>query len=506
MTAVPLSVGLIAVAIAILLRALPRIVWPRYQGTDAFYHLAYIRLIRETGHRLPTQNPRIVGPGVHAYPALFHWALSFLSPRLVRSADRFGGLVGDIVVAGATSGFLYAHGAVDTGTAFVAAALYLLLPGLILPHIGPRAFTLTPRVWGQAFYALAAVSWMMADSQPAMWFVSVLPLALMLLTSKFAVQNLVFVTPIAALLLSRYEPLAASGAAAVLALLLFRAMFVRQLVGQVGHLKWYLRYNQGMVAHRNNWHALRESVRTANVRRLAVETLWHNPILSGLIRHFPLMIALVLAWHAGFGADVTVTFALTLAALVPWIITPFGRARVLGESERYLEFAAPAAWVLLWTAHPSALVLGVIAVAALIAYAATLLFIARTQGTLAEVDEADVAQILGGKPEAVLLCLHDPESYYFLAATDVRLVKYNGDLTAFGASGNFVARLFWRYPYVDPDALHDLIRENGVTIILENRRARDRFKELAGRDYDLAGLSEMHRNRSYVLYSAGSTT
>jgi hypothetical protein len=504
MTAIPLSVGLIALALAVLLRALPRVVWPRYQGTDAYYHHAYVRLIRETGHSLPRQNPRIVGPGVHAYPALFHWVLSYLPPNMVRWADRFGGLVGDLVVGGATSGLLYAHGAVGPGTAFAAAALYMLLPGLILPHIGPRAFTLTPRVWGQAFYALAVVSWMMADAQPAMWVVSILPLALMLLTSKFAVQNLVFVAPLTALLLGRYEPLAASAAATVLALLLFRAMFVRQLVGQIGHLTWYVRHNLEMVAHRNNWQALRQGVRTANLRRLAVETLWHNPILSGLIRHFPLMIALILAWPSDFGARENVALALTLAALVPWIITAFGRARVLGESERYLEFAAPAAWVLLWMAHPSAGVLGVIAVAALIGYAATLMFIARTQGTLAAVDEADIAQTLAGKTDAVLLCLHDPESYYFLAATDVRLMKYNGDLTAFGTPGRFVAQFFWRYPYVDSGRLHDFIRDGGVTFVLENRRARNRFIELAGRDYDLTGLSEVHRNNSYALYSVGS--
>jgi hypothetical protein len=504
MTAIPFSLGLITLAVAVLLRALPRVVWPRYQGTDAYYHHAYVRLIRETGHRLPRQNPRIVGPGVHAYPALFHWVLSYLPPNMLRWVDRFGGLVGDLVVGGALSAFLFAHGAVGPGTAFAAAALYMVLPGLILPHIGPRAFTLTPRVWGQALYALAVVSWMIADAHPAMWVVSILPLALMLLTSKFAVQNLIFVAPLTALLLGRYEPLAASAAAVVLALLLFRGMFVRQLVGQIGHLTWYVRHNLGMVAHRNNWKALREGVRTANLRRLAIETLWHNPISSGLIRHFPLMIALVFAWKSGLGARENVALALTLVALVPWIITAFGRARVLGESERYLEFAAPAAWVLLWTVHPGALVLGVIAVAALLGYAATLMFIARTQDTLAAVDEADIAQTLAGETDAVLLCLHDPESYYFLAATDVRLMKYNGDLTAFGAPGRFVAQFFWRYPYVDPGRLHNLIQEGGVTLVLENRRARARFIELAGRDYDLAGMSEMHRNNSYALYRVGS--
>jgi len=500
LVAVPFALGVIVLAVAVLLRAAPRVVWPQYQGTDAYYHHAYIRLIRETGHRLPRRNPRIVGPGNHAYPALFHWLLSFLPPRQVRWVDRFGGVTGDLVVGGATSGLLCALGVVDIGTAVAAAGLYLLLPGLILPHIGPRAFTLTPRVWGQTFYALGVVCWIAADAYPQAWIISVLPLALMLLTSKFAVQNLVFVAPLAALLMGRYEPLLASAAAVVLALLLFRAMFVRQLVGQIGHLTWYLRRNQEMVAHRSNWRALVGALRALDMRRFAAEALWHNPLVSGLIRHFPLVLALGLARSSELtSAPGGFALALTLAAVVPWLVTAFGPARILGESERYLEFAAPAAWVLLWAANPSPAIVGLIVVSVLVGYSATTIFMHRTQTGFGGKEEADIAQVLAD--DAVLLCLHDPESYYFLATTEVRLVKYNGDLTAFGDAGRFIAQFFWRYPYVDPARLPDLIRDGGVTHVLENRRGRARLVAQSGRDYDIAGLDAVHRNDAYVLYS-----
>lgn len=133
-----------------------------------------------------------------------------------------------------------------------------------------------------------------------------------------------------------------------------------------------------------------------------------------------------------------------------------------------------------------------------------MLFIVRTRGTLVAAGEADIAQTLAGETDAVSLCLCDPESYYFLAALDVRLLKYNGDLTAFVAPECLVAQFFRRYPYVDPVKLDDLIREGGVTFVLEKQRARDRFIELAGHDYDLTRLSEVHGNNSYAFYSVSS--
>ncbi len=503
-TALPLWIGGVSLVLAVFLRALPRVLWPNYQGTDAYYHLAYIRLIRDTGHRLPRGNPRISGPGEHAYPALFHWLLSYFTARAVRWVDRFGGVLGDLLVAVGVSGVLFSSGTIDPGAALVAAALYLLLPGLVLPHIGPRAFTLTPRLWGQVFYALAILCWLVADSYPQAWLLSVVPLAPMLLTSKFAMQNIIFVAPIAALLMGRLEPLAVAIGAAALALILFRGMFVRQLVGQVGHLRWYLRRNLEMIAGRGNWSALASAVAAGDIRQLAVEAIWQNPIVSGLLRHFPIVVALLLVLRNGTGGVVgDIALAVTLAALVPWILTAFGRMRVLGESERYLEFAAPAALVLLWTAQIGGHLLFALVAAAFLSYVATLVFMARTGTLLGNKDLDDLVPHLTNDG-TTLLCLHDPESYYFLANTGVRLMKYNGDLTAFGDAGRFIERFFWRYPYVDPRALKDLIEEGGVDFILENRRGRARLVALSGLDYDLGGLNEVGRNDSYALYSVGS--
>src|SRR5262249_6002371 len=146
---------------AVALRLMPRRLWPAMQGTDAFYHLAYVRLIREQRLRLPRCNPRVLGPGEHTYPALFHWLLAALPLAATPRADRYGGLIADLIAAAAVSLALHRLGAFDGGEAIAAAALYLLAPGLTLLHIGPRAFTLTPRPWAQTLFAIAVVLWLL---------------------------------------------------------------------------------------------------------------------------------------------------------------------------------------------------------------------------------------------------------------------------------------------------------------------------------------------------------
>lgn len=492
-----------ALLAAVVLRALPRLRWPDWQGTDAYYHLAYIRLIRDTGHRLPRRNPRILGPGEHAYPALFHWLLSFAGAGTVRFMDRFGGLVCDLATALVLAAYLAVVHGLPSAWAGVSAALFVLAPGLILPHIGPRAFTLTPRCWAQLLFALAIVCWLNGLTVPA-WFVwSVLPLALMLLTSKFAVQNLVFVAPVAAVLVGRWEPLVASVAAFALAWALFHGMFVRQLKGQLGHLRWYVRHNLDMVAHRRNWRAIAEAVAARDLRRLLEEVAWHNPLTSGLLRHFPLVVALIFAATARNGVELHLATALVLAAVPPWLITAFGRARILGESERYLEFAEPAAWILLWAAAPAAAwpwLAFALAAVFLAGYAATWRFLAESHRHLSDRDATDIVAQFGGEPDAVLLCLSDPESYFFLACSELRLCKYNGDLSAFGELGEFLPWFFWRYPHVHPRHLAEIIARYRVDFVLVNRRGRARLVSESGMDYDLSGLVPIHRNETFELY------
>ena len=140
----------------------------------------------------------------------------------------------------------------------------------------------------------------------------------------------------------------------------------------------------------------------------------------------------------------------------------------------------------------------------LLGYAAALAFMARSNSRMSDGELRDVATYLPADGETVLLCLHDPESYYFLAASDVRLCKYNGDLSAFGPLGAFLPWFFWRYPFVHPEHLDAIVAEHGVRYVLLNKRGRERLVTQSHMDYDLTGFELLHENDGFGLYRTGA--
>lgn len=505
----PALAAALFLAAAFALRLAPRLLWPDLLGSDAYYHRAYVDLIRGSGHRVPVRHPRILGPGEFGYPALFHWLLSWLGPRGVDWVDRRSGAVLDLLAGGAVSTLLWRLGLLDGAGALAALACYLLAPGLTLFHIGPRAFSLTPRIFAQALYVLAFVVWL-AAAAPALLdpgaagALSALLLALMLLSSKFALQNLLFAAPVVLPLAGGAAPAWGMALAFPLAFLISGGFFWRQLRRQFDHLDWYVRKNREYVAHRANWRRIAEALKQRRLDDFAIEAFWHNPLLSGLARHLPLFLALLVAAGTARPLDERewLALALALGALPPWLLTAFGPFRVLGESERYLEFAFPAAWFLLFAllegpAEGWLLVGMALAFLAVYLVNLRLLQVAARRMGAGELDE--VAAALRRFPRPVLLCLHDPESYRFLWEQDVRLCKYNGDIGRSGETGPFLDWLFWRYPHVHPDRLAEICARYDVDTLLLKRQAEARLRAELGRSYCLAGWEEAFVNDGYRL-------
>lgn len=498
------------------LRALPRILWPGLEGTDSWYHRLYMDLIRDSGHRIPDRHPRILGPGHFTYPALFHWMLSFAPAGVVTAVDRFGGLVLDLAAGALLSWVLWAGGHVGAAGAVGLTALYMLLPGLTLFHIGPRGFSLTPRVFAQTLYAVTLVVLLSGTgrtSDAGVWTAAVggtVLLALVYLAAKFPLQNVVLVFPLVSAATLDPTWILVAAAAFPVAHLLSRGFFWTQLRGQYDHLRWYYLLNRDFIGHRHNWGRILAALRARDLRALVVEAAWHNPVLSGLARHVvPVFAAIGVAVAVG---DPTASpvgaalLALTCAALVPWLLTAFDPFSILGESERYLEFATPPAWLLLWTTLPATatgatfLLITAVAVAAYVVNLSVMGMADRAFG-MAEVRQT--ARFVADQPAPVVLCLQVSETPLFVySCPEARFADLNGTLSLRGEAGEFLAWFLWRYPHVHPDRLPEIVARFGVTLIVERLPASRRLADQFGRGYDLraAGFAPVFRNAGYVVH------
>src|SRR5688572_23940041 len=141
---------------AFILRALPRIKWKNFNGTDSQFHCYYIDLIRSNGHVLPERENRVLGGSNECtYPYFYHWLLSFFSKSFVEFWDRFSGFVFDALNGLLVLLLLSTVREFNLYESCLIMAAYMIAPGLTFSFIGPRPYSLTPRNFAQLVFTAA---------------------------------------------------------------------------------------------------------------------------------------------------------------------------------------------------------------------------------------------------------------------------------------------------------------------------------------------------------------
>lgn len=449
---------------AVVLRLVPVLRHGDLGGPDAAFHVWYSDLIRSNGGALPRTDARVLGPGECTYPALFHWLLAKLPPHAVAAVGRFGGLGMDAAAGVAISGAVASVSSAPAWLHIAIVALHLIAPALTFSFIGPRAFTLTPRVFAQLFHTVAVMALIASEpmgpgAAAALWCVATVALSAAMLSAKFALQHILFTAPLAALA-GFPLVLASSIAAAVLANLVSRGFFLRQVRGHLDHLVWYATLNQHFVASRGDWLALGRALRRGDLRAVASEVLVHNAIIVGIVRNLPLFLAIVIAFDRELAAGGQQALALSLAALAPWIATSIGRLRVLGEPERYLEYGWPAGWFLLWTSlppHGQATALIGIGAFFLAFYAVNLVLIGRQRRLYAQAQRAPILAAIREAGETTVLPLDIVEMPFLLAYTRAKVVGPCCQYSLRDGGNVYFSWFFGRYPFVSATNLGEIL-------------------------------------------------
>jgi hypothetical protein len=477
--------------------------------SDEGYHLAYISAIRAAGHRLPKRFPQFVGPGVISYPGGYHWVLSFLPDRAITLVARYGGLATDLVLGGAVSGLLIHYAHVPGAAAIAILALYLASPALTLVNIGPRSFHLTPRLPSQMLYGWIVILVIAARGHPSpavLVLVTVL-LAALLLTSKFALQVALFAVP--TLMLSG-RPLASLGcfvSACILAAVVSRGFFVNQVRGQLEHLEWYVKRHRQHMFRANVWGDIASRLRAGDRREAVRLLVLKDPLTAGVLRHVHIvaLAGWLIVTRPALTAAQSAAAAFTVAGIVGWVATSAGALRVLGESERYLEFALPASWFLFWSLPQDGALLAAIAVALIYETVCHVGNLRVMRGRRAELVRlrAELNQVLrqlSANGPATLLFLNVVDTYALRDFPALRAVMYSGSLSLRGEVGAFLDWFCLRYPLVHPSNMAAIVERYGVDFVIFRR---DKFSQVGsegGLQYDFAAYPLRFANSSYAVY------
>ncbi|HUZ74131.1 MAG TPA: hypothetical protein VMU87_14205 [Stellaceae bacterium] len=476
-------------------------------GTDRCFHVAFIRMIRQSQRMGSIRDDRLLLPGSFSYPKLYHQFISFLPEAAVFYLDRWSGLLFDAMVGAALLPLLARHGVPENDLAAIL-AFYLIAPGLTLVHIGPRAFALTPRSFSQLLAGLLIILYLAnADGilplSSWLWAgLATVLVAALLLSSKFAAQVLLLYLPTLTLLTHDGTFLAIVATGVATAWIASRGYFADQVAAQIAHLAWYRRNVSILKGMRGDLGSLWRALKRRDALAVAKEVLARNPILSGLARHFLLVPGVILGLSTT-RVDLPLQAALnvSLASIAAWLLTSVGAFRILGEAERYLEFGFPAQWYLFFAVLPSRLI-GVIlimllgihaAVFALNVYSLRQQFADQTASA-----RRAVARRIDAFAQARLLVINDSESYCFYLETRAAICTLPNPLSPGELGWRFIDRLYAPYPYVAPEIIPELCRTYALNLaVLRKIAARPSF---GPQRYQFDAWKAVYENEHYVLY------
>jgi len=345
----------ILVLIALLTRSLPRFICPGARGKDAYYHLLAAKRIRSNGMRIPTTLKEFVLPGIYDYPPLLHYLWALFPSRWHLTVERWSSAFIDAVHAIVVYVFSYylfnlvpsLHD--PSFVAFNSALIFIMSPALLTIGTGPRAYQGTPRTLGELLFSLtlcfSLIGYLNGTSIP--FFLAVLFGAFLCLTSKFAVQAMVFFYFIFALVTLQVYWIILLVSIFMAALIISRGHYAKVAVGHIEHSRYYLHAISKrfyLLTQRNSWNELKKATRTIfkNPFKAAKSLFFYHSWTHLLVNH-PLLFAIIyISITSSLAVGHPIAFFLLLwiaAGLVAFILTSMKPFLFLGEAERYLEYA-----------------------------------------------------------------------------------------------------------------------------------------------------------------------
>ncbi len=493
------------------------------EGSDAYTHLFIADAIRRSGHHIPEKMPQALINGKLSYPFLFHWLLSFFSregleliePYLSPLLDAFQCSI--IYIAAFTifsCGYLPVQD--PSLAAFIAGFIFATMP--ILIHENAGQFILSARPLGNfLFVSASSLGLLFLWSNNWIFFVlSLVIFSLMLLASKFATQNFVFISLYAFIVTRNIIFLLIPFLAIIFALILTLGKFKQILIGHLSHMYAYVKYlqfNHGMVRKRmitpfksllNALKALEHGLSVKSIYKV-LQALLYCPFYFGFFQ-MPMLIlfAMFLLKDATQNSStLNNPYYLMLVfwigggvALFLLISLPF--LRFLGEPDRYLTFIVfPLSLVLSFrvvNGQLSVLAFIICAITSLlIAFYNIFMFIFSTKHNSAM---REAAAFLKQQPRTDILCIPITISRELMYRTQHNFVDYPGVLS--NSPQKCLSTLKFLYPEDYPLPRRDLnifSDKFNVTLLVVWKLLGEKLKR-----YDLSGFALLYENGSVGIY------
>ncbi len=438
-------------------------------STDESFHLYYIQMIKDNGHRVPLRNKNIFGgPNYCTYPSFYHRILSYANLDFLK---RHGGLLAlffDFFSVSMVGFFIYYFYGVEITSIFFFSGIYLIFPCLIFQSIGPRSYSLTPRNFSQCLCACGYVFLMLYLQKGGLivFQLSTIFFALSWLSSKFTVQYILFVCILMCIFSWSFAPIFFLFNIIFWSVLIGQSSFFSQLKGQIKHSYWYIKEGLKFIQDRWQWHDIFKFFITFKFRQMWQIVMFHNPFTRGVILNFPVFLYFILKNNFSYDLPQYFSFSLILSSIILWLITQASFFRAFGEPERYIEYSIPAFLFLVFSYVENLKVVLFIVLYCLIFCVYDLRVRNKNHLVALRRDIDEVNFLLKNFKDKRILSTLNNETYFFALPNDQAIVGFFSN----NIRSKFYNYFYDIYPDVNRKNLLDIVVKFDATHIIINKK------------------------------------
>lgn len=316
---------------------------------DTYFYLLSTREVRQQGVTLSGElSLPLIPPQKLAVPYLLQWCLGFLPDRVLMKYHPWIGVVADSLFSVAVYYLVIAAG-FEAGAALLIFLLYIFCPIMFSRiAIGPRVSSFTPRLFseiaGNLFVAVLFLPLGLQDAS-RIGFGATLA-ALIFLLSKFGLQMLLFVIPIASVIAGDLASIYAVFGGFFIAIILTWGRCIGAFREQLRHLMSYAARNfrgQTAISNRNSLKQLEKYLNEkklidSSIGKIIFYFLSSNSFTAVLMKFTAVPVCIVLMFHLWASGESIETWLVApiAAATIVYLAVNMPKLLFLGEAERYL--------------------------------------------------------------------------------------------------------------------------------------------------------------------------
>jgi hypothetical protein len=430
--------------------------------------------------------PKSWSPGEMHHPFFWHWLVGlFPINKVLKYHNWVNGAIDSLF-----SVFVYTlliRLEVNQQTAWLGVLLYLFTPMWFSSlSMGPRVNSLTPRLFSELCLNLMFVVLLLDIGIPE-WAQITITIALsfvILISSKFGLQALLFLVPIVSLFEFSAKPLIAALGGVILAALLSRGRIIKMLSRQLTHLTEY--YHRNMVSatsisDRNQFLKIfrRAGSSKDDWRTILMKLITVNSYTAVIIKMPVYIAALILIISGVISQKVGLSSPLitpVLAATIVYILINRPRLLFLGEAERYLNHVAVfivVASIFLAMQTNSIWVLWALVVYGVVFWFLEVIILDRVSSSKRRKEADDVVEefLLSGSKSRLIFSFpyHNFCLYRVMLCTPHHVI-FPYHMSA-EVRNNFVEHFEYCQPYLNLGKLDEIENETGCDTLIIDKRA-----------------------------------